>query len=177
MAVAWLKYDFAQCRWNASFWDTDAQCRLTRGYNSTFCKYIGYDTSALTSKCRLYQPYFYRTGFIKIFIKPYLFNMSWKCNVVKILPIWCRIEKYIRKVQAFTVRNVLRCIALQRTNTQNLKQIFPEKELRVHSSNFHIHVSVGDLYIPTIDLPNRKHVDRSLEYINRSQTPECGNWD
>ncbi len=43
--------------------------------------------------------------------------------------------------------------ALQRTNTENLKQIFPEKDLRSHSSNFHVHVSVSDLYIPTIDLP------------------------
>jgi hypothetical protein len=40
-----------------------------------------------------------------------------------------------------------------RTNTENLKHIFPEKELLGHSPNFHIHVSVGDLYIPTIDLP------------------------
>jgi hypothetical protein len=38
-------------------------------------------------------------------------------------------------------------------NTKNFKQIFPEKELRGLSPNFHIHVSVGDLYIPTIDLP------------------------
>jgi hypothetical protein len=43
--------------------------------------------------------------------------------------------------------------ALQRTNTENLKQIFPEKELRGHSPNFHVQVSVSDLYIPTIDLP------------------------
>ncbi len=42
---------------------------------------------------------------------------------------------------------------LQRTNTENLKQIFPEKELLGHSPNFHIQVSVSDLYIPTIDLP------------------------
>ncbi len=33
------------------------------------------------------------------------------------------------------------------------KQIFPEEKLRAHSPNFHIHVSVSDLYIPTIDLP------------------------
>ncbi len=32
-------------------------------------------------------------------------------------------------------------------------KIFPEKELRGHSHNFHIHVSVSDLYIPTINLP------------------------
>ncbi len=43
--------------------------------------------------------------------------------------------------------------ALQRHNTENSKQIFPEKEFRGHSPNFHIHVSVTDLYIPTIDLP------------------------
>ncbi len=43
--------------------------------------------------------------------------------------------------------------SLQRTNTENSKQIFPEKELRGQYPNFHIHVSVRDLYIPTIDLP------------------------
>jgi hypothetical protein len=35
---------------------------------------------------------------------------------------------------------------------QNSKQIFLEKELRGHSPNFHIHVSVNNLYIPTINL-------------------------
>jgi hypothetical protein len=43
--------------------------------------------------------------------------------------------------------------ALHRNNTGNSKQIFPEKELRGHSPNFHIHVSVSDLYIPKINLP------------------------
>jgi hypothetical protein len=37
---------------------------------------------------------------------------------------------------------------------QNWKQIFPEKDLRGHSPNFHIHLSVSDLYIPTIALPH-----------------------
>ncbi len=41
---------------------------------------------------------------------------------------------------------------LQRTNTENSKQIFPEEELRGHSPNFHIHVSVSDLFIPTIEM-------------------------
>jgi hypothetical protein len=45
-----------------------------------------------------------------------------------------------------------RQVTLQRTNTKNSKQEFPEKELRGHSPNFHIHVSVSDLCIPTIDL-------------------------
>jgi hypothetical protein len=39
------------------------------------------------------------------------------------------------------------CQALQRTSTENSKQIFPEKELRGHSPNFHIHVFVSYLYI------------------------------
>jgi hypothetical protein len=43
---------------------------------------------------------------------------------------------------------------LQRTNTENWKQIFPEKELDSHSPNFQVHVSVrSDFYIPTIGLP------------------------
>jgi hypothetical protein len=43
--------------------------------------------------------------------------------------------------------------ALQTNNTNNSKQIFQEKELCGHSPNFHIHVSVSNLYIPTMDLP------------------------
>jgi hypothetical protein len=42
---------------------------------------------------------------------------------------------------------------LLKHSTENLKQIFPEKELCGYSPNFHIHVSVSNLYIPTIDLP------------------------
>jgi hypothetical protein len=62
--------------------------------------------------------------------------------------------------------------ALQRTNTEISKQIFPEKELRGHSPNFHIHVSVRIFFIPTIDLPVllQEICGRSWEYINRSQT-------
>jgi hypothetical protein len=43
--------------------------------------------------------------------------------------------------------------ALQRQNAENLKQIFPEKEYRGLSPNFHIHVSVSELCIPTMGLP------------------------
>ncbi len=43
--------------------------------------------------------------------------------------------------------------SLQRHNSENSKQIFPEKELLALSLNFHIHVYVSDLYIPTIELP------------------------
>jgi hypothetical protein len=54
---------------------------------------------------------------------------------------------------------------LQKTNTVYSKQIFPEKELRDHSPNFHIHVFVSDLYISTIGLPIllQEILDRSWE--------------
>ncbi len=42
---------------------------------------------------------------------------------------------------------------LQRHNNENLKQIFPEKELCGLRFNVLIHVSFGDLYIPRIGLP------------------------
>ncbi len=42
---------------------------------------------------------------------------------------------------------------LQRKNAKNSKQIFPKKEYRGLSPNFHIHVSVSELYIPTMELP------------------------
>jgi hypothetical protein len=41
---------------------------------------------------------------------------------------------------------------LERKNAENLKQIFPGKEYRGLSPNFHIHVSVSELYIPTMGL-------------------------
>jgi hypothetical protein len=41
---------------------------------------------------------------------------------------------------------------LQRQNTEISKQIFPEKEYRGLGPNIHIHVSVSDLYFPTIGL-------------------------
>jgi hypothetical protein len=69
--------------------------------------------------------------------------------------------------------------ALQRQNTEISKQIFPEKEYRGLCPNFYVHASVSDLYIPTIGLPfllEEIHVDRSWDYINRSQTHECENW-
>ncbi len=64
---------------------------------------------------------------------------------------------------------------------ENSKQIFPEKELHSHSpTNFHIHVSVSDLFIPRSG-PHRvssgSRIGRSIvEYINRSQTHEWWNW-
>jgi hypothetical protein len=36
---------------------------------------------------------------------------------------------------------------------RKLETNIPEKEFSGHSPNFHIHVFLSDLYIPTIDLP------------------------
>jgi hypothetical protein len=68
--------------------------------------------------------------------------------------------------------------ALQGQYTENQNQIFPEIKLPGLSPSSYIHVSVNDLYIPTICLPILgKYVGLSWEYINRSQEPEWGNWD
>ncbi len=58
----------------------------------------------------------------------------------------------LTKRESVTSTNLSLYHTLQRTNTKNWKKIFPEKEL-LHSPNFHIYVSVRDLYIPSIDLP------------------------
>jgi hypothetical protein len=71
--------------------------------------------------------------------------------------------------------------ALQRSSTENSKQIFPEKKLRGHSPSFHIRVSESDLYIPRMDLPIQLleicGPILGYPYNNRSRTHECGNWD
>ncbi len=62
---------------------------------------------------------------------------------------------------------------------ENPIYVFLFWELRSRSPNFHIHVSVNDLYIPRMDphFPAAEYADRSWEYINRSQAHECGSWD
>jgi len=64
--------------------------------------------------------------------------------------------------------------------TENSKQIFPGKELQTCSANSNIHVSVSDLFIPLVGLPSLLQENRWAEcgqgeYIDRSQTHECGN--
>ncbi len=39
-----------------------------------------------------------------------------------------------------------------KTKCRKFEQIFPEKEYRGLSPNFHIHVSLSELYIPTMGL-------------------------
>ncbi len=62
--------------------------------------------------------------------------------------------------------------ALQRQNAENLKQIFPEKEYRGLSPNFHI-ICFHDG--SAFSAGGNMWTDPG-NYINRSQTYECGNW-
>jgi hypothetical protein len=50
--------------------------------------------------------------------------------------------------------------------TENSKHIFPEKELRGHSPNSYIHVSVCELYIPTSGLPSLLQENRWTDRRN-----------
>ncbi len=81
------------------------------------------------------------------------------------------------------VSNTTLSLCTEKNQYRKFKTNILRKEFHGHCPNFHIHVSVSDLYeyIPTIDLPilmqEILYVDRSWEYINRSQTHESGNWD
>jgi hypothetical protein len=61
---------------------------------------------------------------------------------------------------------------------ENSKQIFPEKELSRHSPNFYIHVSVSDLYNPTINLPTllqeRGPIPGNIKIAQRHMNVEIG---
>ncbi len=69
--------------------------------------------------------------------------------------------------------------ALQRHNTENSKQVFPENELRVLSPYFHIHVSVSNWYIPRIGLPvllqeNMRTDPGNIKIAHRHMNVEIG---
>jgi hypothetical protein len=64
-----------------------------------------------------------------------------------------RIDPHYLKVRKMLVSTNLRMSTLQRQYTENSKQLFPEMKLRGSSPNSCIHISVRDLYIPTIGLP------------------------
>jgi hypothetical protein len=78
-------------------------------------------------------------------------------------------------------REAITVLYAEKNQYQNLKQIFPEKELRGHSPNFHIYVSLSDLYIPTILMPILLQEIcgpiLGIHCVYRLYTHECENWD
>jgi hypothetical protein len=52
------------------------------------------------------------------------------------------------------------------------KLLFPKQNYNVLSPNFHIHVSVSDLYIPTISLPRTDH--GNITIVHRYMNVELG---
>ncbi len=98
----------------------------------------------------------------------------------------CPSLSYIKKICEFLIMytrapKYIFAPTLQRQNTENWKQIFPEKELSCLSPNFHIHVlymwAIFIVYSQSAYSATGKYVDGSWEYINRSQKHGCGNWD
>jgi hypothetical protein len=57
-----------------------------------------------------------------------------------------------------------------KTLHRKLEKIFPERKLRGLSLDFYIHISVSDLYIPTIGLPNWLQENRWTDRGNISLT-------
>ncbi len=88
--------------------------------------------------------------------------------------IYCTASRYCTK-HVEQIKSVKEGYTLQRTNTENLKQLFPEKELRGHSPFFHIHMSVSDF---TIDLPIllQEYVDHhgNIQIDHRHMNEEIG---
>ncbi len=55
---------------------------------------------------------------------------------------------------------------MQKYYTENSKHLFPEKELRGHSPNSYIHISVCDLYIPSVGLHILLQENRWTDPVN-----------
>jgi hypothetical protein len=81
-------------------------------------------------------------------------------------------------IRLFFLSEILYLGCTAKKNAENLKQIFPEKEYRGLSPNFHIHVSMSELYIPTMGLPilPEEIYGPILGIYKSSQTHECRNW-
>jgi hypothetical protein len=87
-----------------------------------------------------------------------------KCNEVFAALIFLKLFSF---VTIFGEKEIVKKMHCKKTNTENSKHIFPEKELCGHCSpSFPIHMSVSDLYIPTIDLPNLLQENRWTDPVN-----------
>jgi hypothetical protein len=77
----------------------------------------------------------------------------------------------------FVLPNVFGSAYTAKTLYRKCKTNIPRNESAQLIPNFQINGSVSGLYTPTIGRPILLQVDRSWEYINRSQIHECGTWE
>ncbi len=117
----------------------------------------------------------YQTDELSICIYPTVKNLFWKHSlVIKYLfprnsyacPIWIIIfdTEYTAKNQYRKLETNIPRTGIERPDSQ-----FP------HSYGFER--SIYSHHRSAFSAAVNMHVDRSWEYINRSQTQECGNWD
>jgi hypothetical protein len=104
---------------------------------------------------------------------------SWPCLLHRVVVHLSKIS-YCTFWFGNAVASTLCVSTLQRHNTENSKQIFPERNCASPQSQFpHSCVCERFIYFHNRSAYSaaRKYVDRSWEYVDRSQTHECGNWD
>jgi hypothetical protein len=63
-------------------------------------------------------------------------------------------------------RTIINPLNLLAHCTENMKHIFPKMKLRSIITNSYIHVSVSDLYIPRIGLPNWPQQNKHADPVN-----------
>ncbi len=96
---------------------------------------------------------------VSVSICDFLFNNRFVWRLKKYLSQTCVSVNHKNISVNKHVRNIY---TLQRKNAKNWKQIFPEKEYRGLSPDFHIHVSVSELYMYTV-----RKMDLILSSIER----------
>ncbi len=67
--------------------------------------------------------------------------------------------------------------SIPRNEIVRAASLFPKQNYNVLSPNSYTHISVRDFQDRSVYFAAAKYVDRSWEYVNRSQTHECRNWD
>ncbi len=113
-----------------------------------------------------------------------LWSVNQRCNTLWPINLffssYADLKQSIIKYRTWSSRHWQKLIIILSLHcNENPIYVFPEKELSGLSHNFHIHVSVCELYNPrSVRIgPATEKTDRSWEYINRSQTNACRNWD
>jgi hypothetical protein len=87
------------------------------------------------------------------------------------------LTKIIRTANEGPVRIQYKCLVSIYVFPE-MKLLFPKQNYNVLSpSSLHSYICERFIYFQDPSAEYVKYVDQSWEYINRSQTNECGNWD